>query len=545
MRLKSLDQKSFLFTAWILWSVLFCFPFQSFGGEGAKNRRVEKPAIIPLPTRMKVSEGVFVLTPKTRIIFREADCKATAQYLAGVLAPATGFKLDVAQAKPSDNGDIFLTMQGADPTLGEEGYELTVVETGVVIKASKPAGLFYGCQTLRQLFPPTIMGTEQVAGTKWTASAIHVWDKPRFAWRGLMLDTGHDFQELPFILRFLDWMAVHKLNTFHWHITDLGTWPLEIKGYSRLLDSTTRRKGVKPGHYTQDDVRKVVQYAAALHITVVPEIDMPGHSIPALLAYPELDCPVPAPAAFGRFKPWEYCVGNEKTYEFLQEVLTQVMELFPSKFIHIGGDECPKDHWKKCPVCQAKMKAEGLKNESELQSYFVKRIEKFLNSKGRRLIGWNEILEGGLAPNATVMSWQNVNGGIVAAKAGHDVVMAPESHLYFDRPESANFKAEPGSLRANPVTIEKVYSFEPIPKILTSEQAKHVLGAQAQMWSDTHPTEKNIERLVYPRACALAEVVWTDPKQKDWGDFTQRLTFHVQRLKMLNINYRPLTPGQK
>ena len=281
---------------------------------------------------------------------------------------------------------------------------------------------------------------------------------------------------------------------------------------------------MKPGYYTQAQIRQVVQYAAQRHITVVPEIDMPGHSVPALLAYPELNCPLQGGSV------WQYCVGNEKTFAFLEDVLSEVIELFPSKFIHIGGDECPKDRWKKCPLCQERLKAENLKDENELQSYFVKRIEKYLASKGRRLIGWDEILEGGLAPNASVMSWRGMGGGISAAKSGHDVVMAPTSHLYFDYPQT---------------TVEQVYSFEPIPKELTAEQAGHVLGAQAQMWSDNHPSEENIELLVYPRACALAEVVWSPAATRNHDDFFQRLTYHQQRLAALGLHYGSLTPVVK
>jgi hexosaminidase len=350
-----------------------------------------------------------------------------------------------------------------------------------------------------------------------------------------MLDTGHDFQNLPFIYQFIDAMALHKFNTLHWHITDLGTWPMEVKKYPKLLDAATRGWGVKQGSYTQDEMRKVVAYAAERHITLVPEIDMPGHSTPALLAYPELSCPIPQEG-----RPWQYCVANPKTYEFLEEVLSQLLDIFPSKFIHIGGDECPKDRWHACPLCQEKMKAENLKDENELQSYFIKRIEKFLNSKGRRLIGWDEILEGGLAPDASVMSWRGIAGGIEAAKSNHDVVMAAATHLYFDYSQSIDKQSDPGANNADPVTLEETYSFEPIPKELTPDQGKHILGAQGQIWSDTHPTEKQIEWLVYPRACALAEVDWSPSGTRDYSAFLKRLAVHEQRLKAQGVNMRPV-----
>jgi hexosaminidase len=341
-----------------------------------------------------------------------------------------------------------------------------------------------------------------------------------------MLDSGHDFQNKAFVKRFIDLMAVHKLNLFHWHLTDLGTWSLEIKGRPKLLEANTRGPGVKPGFYTQDEIREMVSYAATLHITVMPEIDMPGHEPPALIAYPELDCPTPQLDKNGKpARPWEFCVGNEKTYAFLEEVLSQVVDLFPGPYVHIGGDECPKKHWLSCPICKAKMQAENLKNGEELQSYFIKRIEKFLGSKKRRMIGWDEILEGGLAPNATVMSWRGMGGGIAAAKAGHDVVMAPTAWTYFDYPNTP---------------VEKVYSFEPIPKELTAEQAVHILGAQAQMWSDSHPSEDRIDSLVYPRAAALSEVVWSPAASRNYDAFVVRLQGHLPRLAALGVHYKPL-----
>lgn len=421
--------------------------------------------------------------------------------------------------------------------IGNEAYHLDVSPAEISIRAAGQAGIFYGIQTLRQLLPPEVFSGNVVSGIVWNVPCVTIRDVPRFAWRGLMLDTGHDFQHLALIFHFIELMALHKFNTLHWHITDLGTWPLEIKGYPRLVDPSTRgkrmmgdpKRGVKPGFYTQDQVRQVVRFAAERHITVVPEIDMPGHSTPALIAYPELDCPVPG--EFWGFDRWEYCVANEKTYSFLQEVLSQVMEVFPSKLIHIGGDECPKDHWLKCPACQARMQAESLKTGEELQSYFTRRIGKFLESRGRRLVGWDEILEGGVDRSAVVMAWRawpNAPGSAVAAaKAGHDVVMAPTTHTYFDYPEATT-------------PLEKVYSFEPVPESLDAGEAKHILGAQAQMWTDHHPTWSEIENLVYPRACALAEVVWTPAVARDFSAFIQRLGLHVRRLAAMGVNYRPV-----
>lgn len=482
----------------------------------------QSPALVPMPMSIEYGKGFFVLNSGTVLVAGEAG-EPSATQLAAFLRPASGLNLAIVPSASHNGNVIALVQDKGMADLGSEGYCLEVTPGKVALSAPTQAGLFYGIQTLRQLLPPQIFSAHPVSNVAWRIPCLTIKDCPRFGWRGLMLDTGHDFQHLPLILRFIDLMALHKFNILHWHITDLGTFPLEIRNYPKLQDPATLGRGVKPGRYSQAEVREVVQYAAARHITVVPEIDMPGHSTPALIAYPQFDCPVPH--KFGEWDHWEYCVGNEKTYGFLQDVLSQVIELFPSQFIHIGGDECPKEHWKKCPVCQAKMKAEGLNNEDELQSYFVKRIEAFLNARGRRLIGWDEILEGGIAPNAAVMAWRvGKQAAAIAAKAGHDVVMASTSHLYFDYPETTT-------------PLEKVYGFEPVPPELTPEQTHHILGAQAQMWTDRHPTEKEIERLVYPRACAVSEVVWSPAEPRDYGGFVQRLSVHAQRLAALGIDF--------
>ena len=481
------------------------------------------PAIVPLPVKMQVTAGVFPLTTDT-VIVADAASTVTAQQLAAALAPATGFTLKVTTRADTANSSITLKEDAGLASLGKEGYQLLVTPQAIQLSAAGQAGLFYGVQTLRQLFPPQIFAVTPVTDVAWSVPCVTIEDTPRFAWRGLMLDSGHDFQNKAFVLRFIELMALHKLNLFHWHLTDLGTWSLEIKGRPKLLEAFTRGPGVKPGYYTQDEIREVVRYAAERHITILPEIDMPGHETPALLAYPELDCPL----SRGAKRPWEFCVGNEQTFAFLEEVLSQVVELFPGSYIHIGGDECPKGRWLKCPLCQSRMQKEKLQNGEELQSYFIKRIGKFLASKNRRMIGWDEILEGGLAPSATVMSWRSMAGGIEAAKTGHDTVMAPKGWLYFDYPN---------------VSVYQVYGFEPIPKELTAAQAVHVLGAQAQMWTDSHPSENAIDAMVYPRAAALAEVVWSPAASRDYDAFMVRLPAHVQRLAALGVKYKPLTTG--
>ena len=492
-------------------------------------------AMIPRPVSLAAGQVFFTLTADT-VLVADAASRTTAAQLAGYLQPATGYALNIAADAGGARNVITLAQDPGLTELGTEGYLLQVSQQRIALIAPTQAGLFYAVQTLRQLLPPAIFSTNAASNIAWQVPCMIIKDAPCFGWRGLMLDTGHDFQHLPFILRFIDLMALHKFNTLHWHIVDLGTWPLEIKSYPKLIEPSNRgtrrmgnpQRGVKPGYYTQDQVRQVVRYAAERHITIVPEIEMPGHSPVALAAYPEFDCPVTQKV--WEWDRWSYCAGNEKTYGFLQDVLTQVMDLFPSAFIHIGGDECPKVRWQKCPLCQARMKTEGLKNEEELQSYFVKRIEKFLNAKGRRLIGWDEILEGGLAPNAAVMAWRPAHKAELAAtQAGHDVVMASTSHLYFDY-----------SYATTP--LQKVYSFEPVSKELTPAQAAHILGAQAQMWTDNHPTEQEIEALVYPRACALAEVVWSPAAARDYGSFAARLQVHARRLSALDVHYHPLAP---
>jgi hexosaminidase len=510
-----------------LFLALLAATVTSYAAASIAAEQDKTPAVVPRPVKMVTAAGTFVITPAT-VIVTDPPNEATACQLVEYLKPALGFSLKITGETLSEAKSLIVLTQDAKLSrLGNEGYRLEVTPTSIRISAAKPAGVFYGVQTLRQLLPAAVFSATPAEAVAWRVPCVTIEDYPRFAWRGLMLDSGHDFQDKAFVLRFLDLMALHKFNTFHWHLTDLGDWSIEIKGWPKLLDPATHAPGVKPGHYTQDEVREVVRYAASRHITIVPEIDMPGHEPPALTAYRELDCPLPLSAAAMpiRGRPWSFCVGNEKTYVFLQDVLAQIADLFPGKYVHVGGDECPKGRWLKCPICQAKMKAEHLKNGEELQSYFIKRIEKVLHSHGRRLIGWDEILEGGLAPDATVMSWRGMGGGIAAAKSGHDVVMAPTEWTYFDYPNTP---------------LAKVYGFEPVPKQLTAAQASHVLGAQAQMWTDNHPSERRIDALVYPRAVALSEVVWSPAASRNYEDFAVRLQAHLPRLAALGVSFNPV-----
>ena len=421
----------------------------------------------------------------------------------------------------------------ADSALGNEGYELNITPSSVSLAANTPAGLFYGQQTLRQL-----------RADDGSLPCCRIWDKPQFGWRGLMLDVARHFFTKDEIKHFLDVMAVHKFNVFHWHLDDTQGWRIEIKKYPRLtaigawrekiewgLDPGASRAwnaaGQYGGFYTQDDVREIVAYAADRHITVVPEIEMPGHSRGALMAHSEFSCN-------GTPYSGVFCAGNDAVFEFLQNILSEVIALFPSQFIHIGGDEVPKDFWKKCPRCQARLRAEGLTDEDALQSYFIRRIEKFINANGRRLVGWDEILEGGLAPNATVMSWRGMAGGIAAANAGHDVVMTPATHCYFDL-----YQSKVGQPRAlgGFVPLEQVYEFEPIPAEIQPDKANHILGGAGNLWTEYMPNYGHVQFMTYPRACALAETLWSPKENRDLADFKVRLKTHTKLLETLGVNY--------
>jgi hexosaminidase len=517
------------------------------------------PALLPLPQSVEFREGSFSLGRDTRIA-ADAAATQTAEYLAGCLRKATGFKVALGKSREAAaaKGQILLTTRDAKPALGPEGYELTVAADSVVLRASTPAGLFYGAQTLLQLLPPEAYAAQPAHPPGgWTMRCATIADQPRFKWRGLMLDVARHFYSKDQVKSYLDVMALHKLNTFHWHLTDDQGWRIEIKKYPDLTRVGAWRKGIgfglNPkdtiaygpdgrygGFFTQDDVKEVVAYAANLHITIVPEIEMPGHSSAALAAYPQYSCSGSGYStdSSAGVHAGVYCAGNDQTFDFLQDVLTEVIALFPSKYIHIGGDEVPKDNWKHCPKCQARIQQQGLKNEHELQSYFIRRIEKIINAQGRSLIGWSEIREGGLAESAALMDW--IGGGAESAASGHDVVMSPTSHCYFDYYQSKR----PGEPRAigGFVPLNTVYSFEPIPDRLAPEFQRHVLGAQANLWTEYIANLPYLQYMTYPRACALSEVVWAPREQRDYQQFLARLQTHLKRLDYLNVHYRPLDP---
>ncbi|MBI9015765.1 MAG: family 20 glycosylhydrolase [Phycisphaerae bacterium] len=516
---------------------------------------LENINIIPRPDKITEIEGSdFVITSSTKIIVDEMTAPV-GKYFAKLIKPATGFDLkviDQKDLKDLSGGMIILAVTKKPKTdIGDEGYFLSTTPFGVAISAKTAQGVFYGCQTLRQLLPAEIESKTKVKNIKWTVPPVRIQDQPRFGYRGMHLDVARHFEDAASVKKYIDYLAMHKMNRFHWHLTEDQGWRIEIKKYPKLTEisawrdqtvigkNTGKYDGKKHGgFYTQDEIRDVVKYAAERYVTVIPEIELPGHSLAALAAYPELGCtggPYKVAQTWGVFKE-VYCAGDEKTFEFLQDVLTEVIDLFPGTYIHIGGDECPKASWKVCPKCQKRIKDEGLHNEHELQSYFIKRIEKFLNSKGRKIIGWDEILEGGLAPEATVMSWRGEAGGIAAAKEGHDVIMTPNSHCYFDHYQGtpANEPLAIGGF----LPLEKVYSYEPIPAVLNAQQAKHILGAQANIWTEYIPNFAQVEYMLLPRACALAEVVWSKKENKNYEDFSKRLAYHLSRLDYIGANYR-------
>jgi len=514
--------------------------------SGGKNVAQTGWAIIPKPERIEVRSGFFQISARTRVAFesKEEAVQAIADELATQLRQATGFAVPLQEARgPQPEGTILLRTRGSLTRLGPEGYRLSVSRDRVTVEALSPAGLFYGLQTMTQLLPPAWEKGQPAPGIAWRLPCLKVEDKPRFSWRGVHLDVGRHFFPKESVKRYIDIMAKYKMNIFHWHLTEDQGWRIEIKKYPRLTEVGAWRKETMDdgqphgGYYTQEEIREVVSHARKRFVTIVPEIEMPGHCQAALAAYPELSC------SGGPFKvgtEWGiiydvYCAGNEKTFAFLEDVLSEVIDLFPGPFVHIGGDEVPKLRWQNCVKCQERIKQEGLANEAELQSYFIRRIEKFLNAKGKRLVGWDEILEGGLAPNATVMSWRGTAGGIEAAKSGHDVVMTPTSHCYFDYYQG---KYDEPKAIGGFLPIDRVYAYEPIPAELNAEEGRHVLGAQANIWTEYMPVFEQVEYMLLPRLLALSEVVWTPQDLRRFADFERRLVAHYERLAAMGVNFR-------
>jgi hexosaminidase len=524
------------------------FLFTSIGLGAAR-----KVSIVPKPVDITLGKGFFTLKPDT-VIISQNKTYALARELSAVLRPATDYHLEVSKIDRGQNS-IVLGVSNNLKHLGAEGYRLKITPEQVRVQASTSRGIFYGIVTIRQLLPAEIFREAKVNGVEWVMPCVEIEDYPRFPWRGMHLDVGRYFMPKEFVKKYIDLISLHKMNVFHWHLTEDQGWRIEIKKHPKLTQVGAWRKETVAGHlskkplkfdgiphggfYSQNDIREIVEYARRRNVTVMPEIEMPGHAQAAIASYPEL-------GNTGKQLPVRTYWGvnentlnvDESTILFMQDVLSEVLELFDGAFIHIGGDEAPKKQWMMNPKAQARIKELGLKDEHELQSYFIRRMDIFLASKGRRLIGWDEILEGGLAPGAAVMSWRGEQGGITAAQAGHDVVMAPTNYTYFDYYQG-DPKTEPLAIGGY-LPLRKVYGYNPVPEGLTKEQAKHVLGAQGQVWTEYIPTPKKAEYMAFPRACALSEVVWTPLEKKDYADFINRLHTHLKRFDILDVNYRPL-----
>lgn len=526
--------------------------------EQIVNTAADYP-IIPRPEQMTIEKGRFYVDAKTKIIYPNGWSKE-AGYLKEILQVSTIVEEDISSSK-SETNIVRLVL---DPDIShEEGYHLTVSDRLIEIKASTAKGVFYGIQSLRQLLPANAETEDKV---EITIPAVKIIDQPRYTYRGMHLDVGRHFFDVSSVKKYLDLIAMHKMNTFHWHLTEDQGWRIEIKKYPKLTEIGAYRKGTAiglagsrnapytydtipyGGFYTQEEIKEVVAYAADRHIEVIPEIELPGHSLAALAAYPEYGNgtgPYEVAKRWGIFT--EIYAPTEETFGFLEDILTEVMALFPSKFIHIGGDEVLKKEWEESEYAQKLIKDKGLKDEHGLQSYFVQRIEKFLNKNGRDMIGWDEILEGGLAPNATVMSWRGIEGGIAAAKQSHKVIMTPGAHCYFDYYQEAeeNRIEEPITGSSRHTTVEKVYSYEPTPAELSAEEAQYILGAQGNVWTEYMPTWDRVEYKVLPRMTALSEVVWSSKENRNWEDFRLRLQHMAKRYDALGYNYAKYSIDQK
>ncbi len=537
--------KSFLIT-------LSCFllfacsdPYQNI-----ENLKEDYP-IIPKPNELTIYKGRFLLNSKTKIICSVPSLQQEADYLSSLFDVST---IQLTIDSIGEGKNIILKLD--ESIKHKEGYSLSVQYDKIIISGKSATGVFYGIQSLRQLLPVAIESTNQL--TEITIPAVEIKDEPRYVYRGMHLDVGRHFFPAEKVKKYIDLIAMHKMNTFHWHLTEDQGWRIEIKKYPKLTEVGGFREGTAiglagtrnapytydtiryGGFYTQEEIKEVVVYAKKRHVTIIPEIELPGHSLAALAAYPQFGNTKESyevAKRWGIFK--QVYAPTEETFTFLQDVLLEVMDLFPSKYIHIGGDEVLKDEWKESKYAQELMSREGLKDEHELQSYFIRRIEKFLNEHGRDIIGWDEILEGGLAPNATVMSWRGVDGGIAAAKQHHSVIMTPGTHCYFDYyhvlEDQQNKEPLTGSKRHT--TVEKVYSYEPTPSELNDTESKYILGAQGNVWTEYMPTWDIVEYKVLPRMTALSEVVWTSKQNKDWKDFHTRLQKISKRYDVLKHNY--------
>ncbi len=514
--------------------------------------------IIPYPNTLSPGEGHFVLNDGCKIVFPAVSDSLTrlvARQFVDQFQKTSGILLieEIAEEQGARDNSITFIINENRPV---EGYMLDIAKNKIRIEASGAPGFFYAIQTIKQLLPAAVYGNV-IVPTDWNLPCVKIEDAPRFKYRGMHMDVARHFFDINEVKRYIDILAVYKLNTLHWHLTDDQGWRIEIESYPRLTEYGSIRKKTMikkewetydhtpyGGFFTKEEVRDVVAYAAERFITVIPEIDLPGHMLAAMACYPELGCtggPYEVSGQWG-VRDDVLCAGKESTFTFVENVLTEVMELFPSEYIHIGGDESPKIRWEKCPRCQAKIKELGLRSDDKhtaehyLQSYVTARVEKFLNDHGRRIIGWDEILEGQLAPNATVMSWRGVEGGIEAARLGHDVIMTPTSYMYFDYYQSLDTENEPFGIGGY-VPIEKVYSFDPIPASLQENEKKHIIGVQANLWSEYILTNEHLEYMLLPRLAALSEVQWTQIDNKEWSRFLNSLDHQTKIYDVMGYNY--------
>jgi hexosaminidase len=529
--------------------VIFLFVAATCSSQSSLN-------IIPEPVKVEVKDGSFTITPSTKIIAEASGVSKSINFLNDYLKKFYGFELKTSKEKSATNV-IELNFDRLDNS-NPGAYEMDVDKNKIYIGGDNEQGVFYGIQTLIQLLPAEKSNSLNI-------QQCNIVDSPRFAYRGLHLDCGRHFFPVNFIKEYIDFIAMHKMNTFHWHLTEDQGWRIEIKKYPKLTQVGACRNGTIIGHhpgtgndntkycgyYTQQQIKDIVKYAADRYITIIPEIEMPGHASAAIAAYPQLSCFPDSSTKIAKGVKWsgdstgkqvqqswgvypDVFAPTDYTFKFLENVLDEVMQLFPSKYIHIGGDECPKIYWKESAFCQQLIKDSGLKNEEGLQSYFIRKIERYLNSKGRSIIGWDEILEGGIAPNATIMSWRGEQGGIDAAKQHHTVIMTPGSYVYFDHAQNKNSDS---LTIGGYLPVETVYNYEPLPKELSSDEQKYILGAQANVWTEYMSNPAKVEYMLFPRLEAISEVLWTPKENKNWDDFKNRLQQQYKRYDLWNVHY--------
>jgi hexosaminidase len=535
----------------VLLFAAFVFIFSGCQTTQNHSESKEELTIIPKPAKVVLNTGIFDITKNTVIYCNSKELLPVAEYLVTKLAGATGYNLQMSEG--SGKGINFEISGTADSTLGNEGYKLQVTPKNVVLTANKANGVFYGIQSILQMLPPQIKSSTLQKDVEWNIPCVEIEDTPRFPWRGLMLDVSRHFFTKEEVKAYIDQLAEYKMNVFHWHLSDDQGWRIEIESLPKLTEigawraervgdwwQRNPREENEPttygGFYTHEDIKEVVQYAKDRFVEIVPEIDVPGHSLSTIVAYPEISCTqtvkdINVGNKFYTVDENSLCPGKELTFEYLDKIFTEIALLFPFEYIHVGGDECYKGFWSKCPDCQKRIQNEKLKDTYELQSYFIKRMEKMLEAKNKKLIGWDEILEGGLAPNATVMSWRGMENGIQAAKAGHQVIMTPTNHCYLDL-----YQGEPS---VEPATysmcrLSDSYQFEPVPE---GVDPSLILGGQGNLWSEAVPTFRHAEYMTWPRGWALAEVFWSSKENRNWENFVKRVEDHFVRADFGKINY--------